>query len=180
MTHKQRVLQLLSDNEPHSHLEGYQLGVMLHSRVADLRRDGYTIKCWAEDGLYLYQLFGGVRENGNATTDGLAVSDRSPGQPSTSSEPGVAQSPAEPRPVTVDAAEGRNTDERLTGLGSRSLYVSGSDSDSVAAGTAADGEQPSTAAPPAPQTPESAGAPWAGPASPSTVGPAQLSVFEAA
>ena len=117
MTHKQRVLQLLADNQPHSHLEGYRLGVMLHSRVSDLRKDGYTIKCWAEDGLYLYQLFGGVRENGNATTDGLAVSDRSPGQPS-------------------------------------------------------------TAVPPAP--PESAGASWAGPASPSTVGPAQLTVWEAA
>jgi len=119
MTHKQRVLQLLSDNEPHSHLEGYQLGVMLHSRVADLRRDGYTIKCWADGGLYLYQLFGSVRENGNATTDGLAVSDRSPGQPS-------------------------------------------------------------TAVPPASTTPESAEAPGAGPASPSTVGPAQLTVWEAA
>src|SRR6185312_5912881 len=71
MTHKQRVLRLLSDNQPHSHLEGYRLGVMLHSRVADLRRDGYEIKCWAEGGMYLYQLFGTVRE-GEAAADGAS------------------------------------------------------------------------------------------------------------
>jgi len=40
--------------------------------------------------------------------------------------------------------------------------------------------QPSTAVPPASQTPESAEALGAGPASPSTVGPAQLTVWEAA
>jgi len=118
VTHAEKVLQLLSDGKPHTHMEGYRLGVMLHSRVSDLRDRGYIIDCWRDGNDYLYQM-GTVRENGNATTDGLAVSDRSPGQPS-------------------------------------------------------------TAVPPAPQTPESAGAPWAGPASPSTVGPAQLSVFEAA
>ena len=153
MTHAEKVLALLSDGQPHTHMEGYRLGVMLHSRVADLRKPkngGHDIRCWREGENYLYQLLsepdgaapgtggrpvlegaglaasgsesdwsGVVRENGNATTDGLAVSDRSPGQPS-------------------------------------------------------------TAVPPAPQTPESAGASWAGPASPSTVGPAQLTVWEAA
>lgn len=56
MTHKMRVLQLLSDGEPHSHLEGYRLGVMLPSRVADLRRDGHDIRCWRDGDLYLYAL----------------------------------------------------------------------------------------------------------------------------
>jgi hypothetical protein len=70
MTHKQRVLQLLSDNEPHSHMEGYRLGVMLHSRVADLRRDGYTIKCWHEKDKWLYQLFGTVQKPGQVPVTG--------------------------------------------------------------------------------------------------------------
>lgn len=57
-THKQRVLSLLQDGQPHSHMEGYRLGVMLHSRVADLRKDGYTIRCWRDGDDYLYQLVG--------------------------------------------------------------------------------------------------------------------------
>jgi len=58
VNHKKRVMRLLKDGKPHSHLEGYELGVMLHSRVADLRRDGYAIRCWREGDLYLYQLEG--------------------------------------------------------------------------------------------------------------------------
>lgn len=56
MTHAEKVLQLLSDGKPHSHLEGYRLGVMLHSRVADLRKKGHVIECWREGDHYLYQL----------------------------------------------------------------------------------------------------------------------------
>lgn len=56
MTHKQRVLELLRDGQPHSHKEGYALGAMLHSRVADLRRDGHEIKCWRDGDLSMYQL----------------------------------------------------------------------------------------------------------------------------
>lgn len=56
MTGKERVLRLLADGKPHGHMEGYRLGVMLHSRIADLRRDGYRIDCWREGGEYLYQL----------------------------------------------------------------------------------------------------------------------------
>jgi hypothetical protein len=93
MTHKQRVLQLLADNQPHSHLEGYRLGVMLHSRVADLRKDGYTIKCWAENGLYLYQLFGTVREGGDAADGLAALSARSHGQPLDAVPPLASQTP---------------------------------------------------------------------------------------
>jgi hypothetical protein len=56
MTHKARVLALLRDGKPHGHMEGYRLGVMLHSRVADLRRDGHVIECWRDGDNYLYQL----------------------------------------------------------------------------------------------------------------------------
>ena len=59
-THKERVLMLLSDGRPHRSSEGYRLGVMLHSRVADLRRDGHLIECWNEGRDYVYQLKGSL------------------------------------------------------------------------------------------------------------------------
>lgn len=43
-THCQRVYDLLSDGQWHTHHEGYALGVILHSRVADLRKKGHTIE----------------------------------------------------------------------------------------------------------------------------------------
>jgi hypothetical protein len=62
VTHNQRVLSLLSDGKPHSHSEIYALHVVGHSRIADLRRQGYNIRQWTDtkDGhrLYLYQLVG--------------------------------------------------------------------------------------------------------------------------
>ncbi len=61
MTHKERVLELLSDGEPHTHHEGYALRVMLHSRVSDLRRDGYQIECEKTGGEYTYRLLGTVQ-----------------------------------------------------------------------------------------------------------------------
>lgn len=56
MTDKEKVLRLLSDGKPHTHLQGYALNVMLHSRVSDLRRDGYRIRCWREGRLSVYQM----------------------------------------------------------------------------------------------------------------------------
>ena len=56
MTHNERVLGLLSDGKPHTHHEGYALGVILHSRVADLRKRGHVIRAWREDDTYFYQL----------------------------------------------------------------------------------------------------------------------------
>jgi hypothetical protein len=56
MTHNERVLDLLSDGLPHSHHEGYRLNVMLHSRVADLRKQGHDIACWREGDSYFYRL----------------------------------------------------------------------------------------------------------------------------
>ena len=48
MTHKQKVLELLRDGKPHTHMELYRLGCVAHSRVADLRRDGWRIACTKE------------------------------------------------------------------------------------------------------------------------------------
>lgn len=59
-THKARVLQLLSDGRPHSHLELYALGCIAHSRVADLRRDGYDIQASRIKDGYVYQLVGSL------------------------------------------------------------------------------------------------------------------------
>lgn len=41
-----RVLELLADGQPHHHHELYELMVVAHSRVADLRRFGYAIRTW--------------------------------------------------------------------------------------------------------------------------------------
>lgn len=41
----QRLLQVLSDGKPHGHAELYRLGMIVHSRVADLRKQGYRIDC---------------------------------------------------------------------------------------------------------------------------------------
>lgn len=40
------VLELLADGQPHHHHELYELHVVAHSRVADLRRFGYAIRTW--------------------------------------------------------------------------------------------------------------------------------------
>lgn len=56
MTHCEQVLQLLSDREPHSHHELYALHVIAHSRVADLRAQGHTVRCWREGDTSYYQL----------------------------------------------------------------------------------------------------------------------------
>jgi len=61
-THKQKVLDLLRDGRWHGHMEGYRLGVMLHSRVADLRKDGYEIVCKRGAEGYLYRLVGSLDE----------------------------------------------------------------------------------------------------------------------
>lgn len=67
MTHTERVLELLADGEPHSHHEGYALNVMFHSRVADLRRQGYRIDCWRDGDLYKYRLRSPVGEPSQAS-----------------------------------------------------------------------------------------------------------------
>ena len=78
MTHNQRVLELLSDGEPHSHHELYDLRVVAHSRVAALRSQGHTIECWRENGLHWYRLTELAPEAGRPILDGR-VSGLSPG-----------------------------------------------------------------------------------------------------
>lgn len=127
-THKQRVLELLKDGRPHSHMDGYRLGVMLHSRVADLRRDGYRIACWREGDLYMYRLEPGsssdephVAMTGfEGETCGSSELDSgptlttpnarpSPGPESTYST-GEPSTPETPAPQDASPAEERRTD----------------------------------------------------------------------
>lgn len=56
MSGNERVLALLSDGRSHSHRELYDLRVVAHSRVADLRRRGFDITCVRVDGEYVYTL----------------------------------------------------------------------------------------------------------------------------
>lgn len=56
MTHCDRVLDLLRDGREHSYREGYALGVMLHSRVSDLRKRGHRIEMRRDGNDYLYTL----------------------------------------------------------------------------------------------------------------------------
>lgn len=56
-SHEERILAVLADGEPHSHRELYRLGVMVHSRVAVLRKRGYRIACRkVDDNTYEYRL----------------------------------------------------------------------------------------------------------------------------
>ena len=74
MTHNERVLDLLSDGEPHSHHELYDLRVVAHSRVAALRSQGHTIECWRADGLHWYRLLDqGHEDDGAGNLPSLAV-----------------------------------------------------------------------------------------------------------
>lgn len=56
MTHNERVLELLSDGRPHTHHELYGLHVVAHSRVSDLRKQGFDIRQWRDGDSYLYLL----------------------------------------------------------------------------------------------------------------------------
>jgi hypothetical protein len=55
-TGNQKVLALLSDGRPHSHLELRDLQVVGHSRISSLRKLGHKIECSREGSLYWYQL----------------------------------------------------------------------------------------------------------------------------
>jgi hypothetical protein len=41
-----RLLEVLRDGNPHTHHELYKLGMIVHSRVADLRKRGHDIRSW--------------------------------------------------------------------------------------------------------------------------------------
>lgn len=100
-THCDRVLDLLADGRWHSHMEGYQLGVILHSRVADLRRRGHRIDCRRDGDLYLYRLVA-VRGEG-ACVPGAAGAPEAP-RPPARSGPDAAPSPGPARQLELAVA----------------------------------------------------------------------------
>lgn len=69
MTHKQRILELLRDGRPHTHHELYALGCVAHSRISDLRNDGYTIECWRDGDDSVYQLGSALDEASSFSPD---------------------------------------------------------------------------------------------------------------
>jgi hypothetical protein len=102
MTHKRRVLELLADGVPHPHTEGYRLGVMLHSRVSDLRKDGHTIVSWRDGDTYMYQLLGSSLEDATltsgvaaATLTAITAAAASPSSPGVASSSEAVQSGVE-------------------------------------------------------------------------------------
>jgi hypothetical protein len=56
VTHCERVLELLSDGEWHTHHELYALHVIAHSRISELRKRGHLIEIDRDGDLYLYRL----------------------------------------------------------------------------------------------------------------------------
>jgi hypothetical protein len=58
VTHCDQLLQVLSDGRPHDHRQLYALGMVVHSRVADLRSKGHDIVCWREGDTSFYKLAG--------------------------------------------------------------------------------------------------------------------------
>ena len=51
-----RLLVVLSDGMAHRGDGLYRLGMMVHSRVADLRRHGFGVDCWRDGDQYWYRL----------------------------------------------------------------------------------------------------------------------------
>ena len=69
MTPNERVLALLKDRQPHTHHELYSLYVVAHSRISDLRKQGYEIAQWRDGDSYVYQLVGGPPVEPTLTAD---------------------------------------------------------------------------------------------------------------
>lgn len=104
MTHKEKVLTLLADGEPHSHHELYALHVIAHSRVADLRRDGHHIDQWRDGDTYMYRL--SLREDAEpCATDLPATGLHSPA--SSLSEP--VSNPDDDEKTTMRTGDGVGT-----------------------------------------------------------------------
>lgn len=65
-THCDRLLAVLSDGRPRTHRELYRLGMVVHSRISELRKRGHEIAQWrATEGgepVYVYQLLPPGRE----------------------------------------------------------------------------------------------------------------------
>jgi hypothetical protein len=57
-THCDRLLEALADGEWHDHLSLYRLGMIVHSRVSELRSRGHAIEHRRDGDLYLYRWLG--------------------------------------------------------------------------------------------------------------------------
>lgn len=90
MTGCERVLARLRKG-PASHLELYQLGVIAHSRIADLRRKGYQIGCERDGDLYVYSLL-------EETASAAAVSSSREAHPADTADVSAPPSPGETAP----------------------------------------------------------------------------------
>jgi hypothetical protein len=114
VTHCDQLLQVLSDGRPHDHRQLYALGMIVHSRISDLRRRGIPINHWRENGTSFYQLGSELTERGNAN--------RAPGS---SRNPGGATEvprPASPRSVSSSEFAGTGSETRRP-LGSNTVRV---------------------------------------------------------
>lgn len=116
MTGCERILALLSDGRQHSHHELYALNVIVHSRVAELRKRGHDIECSRDGDIYSYRLLtsleepprlagpGGSSSEGPSTSPGGALSLDSSGEPlSERSGPGSPDPPSEQLVLDVAA-----------------------------------------------------------------------------
>jgi hypothetical protein len=78
VTHCDQLLQVLSDGRPHDHRQLYALGMIVHSRVADLRDKGHTILCWREGDTSYYQLAGTGSEHGHGDEQNVSCDAATP------------------------------------------------------------------------------------------------------
>jgi hypothetical protein len=73
VTHCDQLLQVLSDGRPHDHRQLYALGMIVHSRISDLRRRGVEIRHWRENGTSYYQLESELTERATVANPGVAA-----------------------------------------------------------------------------------------------------------
>lgn len=78
LTDTDRLLAVLADGRPHNHLELYGLNMIVHSRVADLRKRGHDVRSWRESHpngpRYWYELVGAPLTDGESSREGRGSS----------------------------------------------------------------------------------------------------------
>lgn len=116
MTHNERVLEALRGG-PKTHHELYGLGVIAHSRIADLRAQGHEIECDKSGDVYTYRLVGELEEGGLAA-------DPSSSSPLPTPAVDCPPLPEESDHGTAGAGSGRTAEKRP--VGSRPVQTCGS------------------------------------------------------
>lgn len=121
MTGNDRVLQKLTDGRWHTHHELYSLGVIVHSRISDLRKRGHEIECrrvsefvpmtrGKRETTYEYRLVRTALE-GDASRAAAA-------SPSSATQPGMTSpQTAALEPTSEGRHDGSTSVERLQGTG---------------------------------------------------------------